>query len=332
MKKMISTLLAAALCLGMSTVAFAAGTDNYEDMNTVTITKNYNATNEDTISPAETFNFTIERTNVTDAAAGVDAENMPLPEIGSVAYGAGDAGSENKSKKITVDLPAYTSVGIYTYTIKETAGDTAGVTYYNKDITLKVTVIQDTNGKVRVAAVHTEGENEDKSDCFSNEYSAGSLTVTKKVTGNMGDQSKEFTVKVVFTAPEGKTVREAISYTDGTDEKTVAVKDWKDGKATAEITLKHNESVIFTNIPYGVTYTVMESDYTSAGYDAADYEFTDDSKNIDSASDTVTITNNKGIEVDTGVFVDSLPYIMLLAIVGLGAILFVSRKRRAFED
>lgn len=332
MKKMISTLLAAALCLGMSTVAFAAGTDNYEDMNTVTITKNYNATNEGTTSPGETFDFTIKSTSVTDAAADVTVENMPLPKIGSVAYDSGDAGSGNQSKNITVNLPEYTSVGIYTYTIKETAGDTAGVTYYNKDITLKVTVIQDTNNKVRVAAVHTEGENDEKSDCFSNEYSAGSLMVTKEVTGNMGDQSKEFTVEVVFTAPEGKTVQEAISYTDGTEKKTVAVEDWKDGKATAEITLKHKESVSFTNIPYGVTYTVKESDYTSDGYERAVYKFSDDSKNIDSESDTVTIINNKGIEVDTGVFVDSLPYIMLLAIVGLGAILFVSRKRRAFED
>lgn len=332
MKKLISTLLAAALCLSMSTVAFAEEPETYQDMDTVTITKDYNATNTGTTSPAETFNFTIERTRVTDAAAGVTAENMPIPTIGSVAYGAGDAGSANKSKDITVNLPKYTSVGIYTYTIKETAGTTAGVTYYGKDITLKVTVIQDTEGKVRVAAVHTEGENEAKSDQFSNEYSAGSLTVAKKVTGNMGDQSKDFTVTVEFTAPEGTTVKEAISYTDGTEHKTVAVSDWKNGKATAEITLRHDESVNFTNIPYGVTYTVTESDYTSDGYDAAAYEFGDDNKKIDSAEDKVTITNNKGTTVDTGVFLDSLPYIMLLAIVGVGATLFVSKKRRAFED
>lgn len=332
MKKILSALLAAALFLSMSAVAFAAEPETYNDMGTVTITKDYNATNAGTTSPAEIFDFTIERTSVTDAASGVTAENMPIPTIGSVAYAAGDAGSRNKSKDITVNLPDYTSVGIYTYTIKETAGTTAGVTYYGNDITLKVTVIQDTDGKVRVAAVHTEGEGEAKSDNFSNEYSAGSLTVTKKVTGNMGDQSKDFTVTVEFTAPEGTTVKEAISYTDGTEKKSVAVSDWKNGKATAQITLKHGESVSFTNIPYGVTYTVTESDYTSDGYDAAAYEFGDNNKKIDSASDNVTITNNKGTTVDTGVFIDSLPYIMLLAIVGLGAILFVSRKRRAFED
>lgn len=332
MKKILSTLLATALFLSMSVVAFAAETETYSDMETVTITKDYNAVNSETTSPAETFRFTIERTSVTDAAVGVTSENMPIPTIVSVAYGAGDAGSVNKSKDIVVNLPAYTSVGIYTYTIKEIAGTTAGVTYYDKDITLKVTVIQDTDGKVRVAAVHTEGENEAKSDNFSNEYSAGSLTVTKKVTGNMGDQSKDFTVAVEFTAPEGKTVNEAISYTDGTEEKTVAVGDWKDGKATAQITLKHEESVSFTNIPYGVTYTVTENDYTADGYDAAAYEFGDNNKKIDSVSDNVTITNNKGTEVDTGVFIDNLPYIMLLAIVGFGAIMFISRKRRAFED
>ena len=81
-----------------------------------------------------------------------------------------------------------------------------------------------------------------------------------------------------------------------------------------------------------MTYTVTESDYTADGYDAAAYEFGDDNKKIDSAEDKVTITNNKGTTVDTGVFLDSLPYIMLLAIVGVGATLFVSKKRRAFED
>ena len=84
MKKIVSTLLAAALCLSMSSVAFAEEPETYQDMGTVTITKDYNATNTGTTSPAESFNFTIERTSVTDAAAGVTAENMPIPTIGSV--------------------------------------------------------------------------------------------------------------------------------------------------------------------------------------------------------------------------------------------------------
>lgn len=327
MKKMVSMFLTLAMVLSMGSVAMAAE-ESYTDMSTVTITKNYEAENTGTTSPAETFNFTIERTSVTDAAANVTRDNMPLPTIGFVSYVQGEAGSVNKSKEITVTLPEYDSVGIYTYTIKETAGSTAGVTYYGSDIRLVVTVTQDANGKIRVAAVHTEGEGDTKSDNFPNKYSAGSLSVTKEVTGNMGDQTKEFTVTVTFTAPTGKSVNEVISYVEDGVNKTIAA-NWANGTATATIALKHNETVTFTNIPYDVTYTVEEEDYTSDGYDSATYTFVDKNKIIDSVSDTVTITNNKGTTVDTGITVDSLPYIVLLAAALVGLVVFFGKRRPA---
>ena len=86
------------------------------------------------------------------------------------------------------------------------------------------------------------------------------------------------------------------------------------------------------NIPYDVTYTVVEKDYkTTDGYDAADYNFSDIDKKIDSANDTVTITNNKGGTVDTGVILDNAPYILMLAVVAGGAMTLVIKKRREEE-
>lgn len=333
MKKLATGFLVAAMMLSVSNAVFAAGSTSYDDCGSVTITKVYEAENGGTTSPAETFHFTIERTSVTDAAEGITAANMPVATIGSVSYAAGEAGSTTKAKDITITLPEYTSVGVYTYTIKETAGSTAGVTYYGNDILLKVTVIEQ-NGKVRVAAVHTEtpvdtgNAQGKKSDTFSNTYSAGKLSVKKTVTGNLGDQSKDFKVTVTFAAPEGKTVNEAISYIDGGSEKTIPTTAWEDGVATAEIELKHDETVTFTNIPYGVTYTVVEDNYTTEGYNAADYSFDDANKTIDSAQDTVTITNEKNGMIDTGIYMDSLPYVLALALIfGFGAVLFIRRRR-----
>ena len=332
MQKLISLALALVLVLSLSTVAFAAEDQKtYTDMTTVTLTKEYALTNAGTTSPAETFAFsTLTCTSVTDAADGVTAANAPVPTIASVSYAAGDAGGVNKTKNITITLPTYTSVGIYTYTFTEIDGGTAGVTYRSAPITLAVTVIEQ-NGKVRVAAVHTEDECGTKSGTFNNEYSAGSLSVTKNVTGIMGDQQKEFTVKVTFTAPTGDTVREAITYVDNTETKTIAA-GWT-GSQEATITLKHDETVTFTNIPYGVTYTVVENDYTADGYDAASYSFADSNKKIDSACDSVTITNNKGGTVDTGISMDAMPYILLLSVACVGLFLFISKKRmmRDFE-
>lgn len=323
MKKLISLALALALALSMSTVAFAE--DTYNDMSTVTLTKEYKLTNSGTTSPAETFSFSaLTCTSVKDAGVGVTAEHAPVPEIGSVSYVAGEAGSTTAKKNITIILPTYDSVGVYTYTFNEIDGGTAGVTYRSDAITLVVTVIEQ-NGKVRVAAVHTEGKDGAKSADFNNEYSAGSLSVTKNVTGIMGDRQKEFTVKVTFNAPSGDTVREAITYVDDADTKTIDA-DWT-GSKEVDITLKHGETVTFTNIPYGVTYDVVESDYTSDGYDGPSYNFGDANKKIDTISDNVTITNNKGGTVDTGINMDSMPYILLLAVAFVGLFVFVSKKR-----
>ena len=330
MKKLISLALALMLVLSLSTVAFAAEGEvpTYTDMSTVTLTKEYTLTNSGTTSPAETFTFSaLTCTGVTDAADGVTPANAPVPTIASVPYAAGEAGSANKAKNITISLPTYTSVGVYTYTFTESDGGTAGVTYRSTPITLVVTVIEQ-GGKTRVAAVHTEDEGA-KSGRFNNVYSAGSLAVTKNVTGIMGDQQKEFTVKVTFTAPTGDTVREAITYVDGTETKTIAA-GWT-APQEATITLKHDETVTFTNIPYGVTYTVVENDYTADGYDEASYSFDDSNKKIDSPSDSVTITNNKGGTVDTGISMDAMPYILLLSVACVGLFLFITKKRMMRE-
>lgn len=329
MRKLISLLLALAMVFSLAIVASAAEEGTYTDMDIVTVTKTYNATNENTTSPAETFSFSaLTCTNVENAGVGVTAEKAPVPTIASVAYTAGEAGSENKTKVITISLPEYSAVGIYTYTFSEVAGDTAGVTYYGNPITLVVTVVRnEEDGKIRVAAVHTE-ENigtDNKSSDFANEYSAGSLAVKKIVTGMMGDTQKDFSVTVTFMAPTGKTVKEAISYTDDGEAKTITA-NWSDAQ-TVTIDLKHDETVTFTNIPYGVTYTVVENDYTEDGYDGASYKFSDEAKKIDSASDTVDITNKKDGQVDTGITLDSIPFVLILAVCAGAAVLFLIKRR-----
>lgn len=333
MKKLLSLALALILVLSMSTVAFAEGeaeaTPN-GGVSTVTLTKTYTAPNGGT-SPAETFSFEkLKFEGVTNAGVDFDAANVPMPVIGTVTYTAGEAGSGTATKDITITLPEYNAVGVYTYTFYEVDGGTAGVTYRTDAIKLVVTVIEQ-GGKVRVAAVHTEGANDtSKSDKFDNVYNAGTLAVTKTVTGNMGDLQKPFTVKVTFTAPEGDTVREAITYTDDGKDQTIAAGEegWT-GSKYVEITLKNGETVKFENIPYGVSYTVEENDYTGEGYDEAKYDNKNGVINADSPSVTTTITNNKGGTVDTGISMDSLPYVMLLAVACIGMVAFISKKRMA---
>lgn len=332
MKKILSIMFAIILALSMGTVALAEEEKKYEDMPAVTITKVYELTNPGTISPAETFTFSeLKNFSVTDAAEGVTTDNMPTPTISSISYNLGDAGSDNMSKTAVITLPEnYSSVGIYTYTFTEIPGETAGVTYYDKEIKLVVTVLQGENGKLRVAAVHTETEGgKSKTDKFPNVYSAGSLAITKVVTGNMGDQSKYFNVTVTLNGEEGKEYAESYAVTGGSFSGNP--ESIKIGVPT-EFQLKHDDTITIENLPYGVTYTVAEADYTGEGYKEAQIDFKDKNKTIDTASDTVTITNNKNQDVDTGILLDNVPYVLLLACVFGGMSVFFAKRRGSREE
>ena len=60
------------------------------------------------------------------------------------------------------------------------------------------------------------------------------------------------------------------------------------------------------------------------------YTKSDDNMTINTSnSDTVEITNNKGTTVDTGINLDSLPYVIIIAVVALALIAVVSKKRSA---
>ena len=58
------------------------------------------------------------------------------------------------------------------------------------------------------------------------------------------------------------------------------------------------------------------------------YDYSDKGKTIGSTSDSVTITNEKEGEVDTGVVLNNMPYILVLAMLAAGVAVFIIRKRR----
>lgn len=354
-KKLTAGALALSMMFAMATPAFAVSeavpsTDPH-------ITKKYTATNPNTTSPEETFTFTAVATNVKNAgvnAAGnaITAADAPQLTIEAAAYGSGDATTTGSDKTLVIShTTPFPNVGIYYYTVTEAASNKAGVTTHEEDMLLKVSVIYNDAGTALeekyafYTAMDNKGEGKGtKNSAVENTYSAGSLKVTKVVTGNLGDKNKKFNVTVTFTAPAGKTVAGDILYVENGTLKTIATKDWKDGVATVKIAVAHNNTIEFTNIPYDVTYTVLEDDYTKAAdgttkdYDEAQYAAVDSDTEkgtvgtIDTASETMTITNNKGDNnIDTGVILDNAPYILMLAVVAGGAMTLVIKKRREEE-
>lgn len=351
-KKLTAGALALSMMFAMATPAFAVS----EEVPAPHITKKYTATNDGTSSPAETFTFTAVATDVKNAGVKEDGttpitkDDAPKLTIAPAAYGAKGATTDGAPMdlEITKDKP-FPNVGIYYYTVTEAASGNAGVTTHADNMLLKVAVVYD--GMVLKEkyffynGMDSNGEGTGKKGAaIENTYSAGSLEVKKEVTGNLGDKSKLFNVTVTFKAPAGKIVAGTISYSEGGVSKTIEPGDWKEGSVTKKIAVSHGDTVTFTNIPYDVTYTVVEDDYTKAAdgttkdYDPAQYAAVDSDTEkgtvgtIDTVKETMTITNNKGDNnIDTGVILDNAPYILMLAVVAGGAMMLVIKKRREEE-
>ena len=310
MKKFVAILLTLMLVLG---IGAAVAEETYSDVSSVTVKKVYKLTNANMSSPAETF--TLEQVG---AGRVTDGDATSAPALGTITgaiFAKGAATVDGTTGNITIALPTYEKVGVYEYTLREVAGTTAGVAYYGKTIKLVVTVINGTDGNIRVAAVHTESEDEVKSDKFENTYSAGTLTVKKTVTGNLGDKKKEFDFTVTFAAPEGKNWTPAIGASEGA---TMV----EDNPMSYTFKLKHDAMATFGNLPAGVTYTVTETPVD--GYTTNNIE---QKGTIVAGLNEVTFINEKSGTIDTGVTTENLPYVLLIGFVVLaGAALLIKRK------
>lgn len=332
-KRLFACLLALTMMLGLSATAFAEQAETIPtDQTTVTIKKVYKLVGEGT-SPAETFTLAQFGNGIVR-----DGEAKSAPALGTITgatFAANAATATGAEGSITVTLPEYTSVGVYEYKLKEVVGTTAGVTYYGKDIKLVVTVVNaGNNGKLRIAAVHTEDVNGEKSDTFENTYSAGTLNVSKEVTGNLGDKDKYFEFKVTLTGEEGKTYGNSYEVTGGSNTANPTTIEIDKEKETTFF-LKDGERISIANLPYGVTYAVTET--PEEGYKTkvnGTEGNTVTEQKISSAAQNVAFENNKNKEsgeIDTGVYLNNLPYILVFAGVLAIAVVFAVRRRR-FED
>lgn len=326
-KRLFACLLALTMMLGLSATAFAeepaTGKVHTPTDGKVQFEKEYKLEGEGK-SPEEDFSFQVAFDRVTDAS---NTAQKNLPTVSPIHYNAGEAGSETCKKLVTVNLPAYNSVGIYYYKITEKAGKTAGVTYDGASVTMKVTVINDTaEDSFKVESVSfAKGENNKLGEgvaAFTNTYTTNKLKVHKTVTGNLGDKSKYFTFTIKLEGTGEKNYSTSYDVTGGS--KASNPSDIILGEPTS-FELKHNETVTI-DLPKGVKYTVTEAE--APGYTTSSENSTGV---MDKDEETAAFTNTKNGDIDTGVYLDNLPYILVFAGVLAIAVVFAVRRRR-FED
>ena len=162
--------------------------------------------------------------------------------------------------------------------------------------------------------------------------SSANLTVTKTVTGKLGDTNKAFTFQILDASGNPVTLTTGnyeFSNTNG-----ALLNDGTDGK----FTLKDGASITFKNLPSG-QYKVVEDNYSGEKYETS--YVVDSGTPVNGQEATVTIgtdakqidfTNHRTLEPDLGVLLDTLPYIVILAVVAGGVALLMLRKHRKEDD
>lgn len=292
----------------------------------------------------------------------------------------GDNGSGIYKRTFDIDVAALTKnkpVGEYTFTITETMEKAyQSVTAERETLTMVVSKVnakelkEDSTAEFGYfVALKTASGKVLATEAFKNYYgnnnSVNNLTLSKTVHGALGDLSKPFTFKITFN--KNHEIADATGLYKGPqlpanlDGITVTGKNAGDYLTIGEeytVTMKHGQSLTFTNLPADVEYVVKEdgSEASAAGVtltgtnDAGNtvkYDVTvknANGENVGFDSNAVTVSgsisadvttafhNTNAAEPDMGVILDNAPYIALLAIVAIGGVALMLNKRRRDEE
>ena len=353
LKKLFAGVVAVAM---MATMSFPAFADNIggdvkvgqgAPGDPLTIAKTYTVNggsfNSDTVNLELVAFAENDYVHVTDSTITDEAAEQLLPTF------TANSSATSQNASISMQLPAYTKVGTYTYQVKEVDGGTLGMTYDDTTYTLQVRVankmvdgkIDSTGAKVCYVTMKANGV---KESSVKNTYNASNLTISKTVEGNMGDRDTKFDFKVTLEVPDGKTLRSDITVPKGSNI------TWNEGKTVGTVTFKlsHGESFTLMNLPYDIEYTVDEMNGTTAlnqddkingtyqvSYDGNKAGTIGTGENKIAPTNGVIsteVTNTWGDNnIDTGVILDNAPYMLMLAVVAGGAMMLVIKKRREEE-
>lgn len=171
----------------------------------------------------------------------------------------------------------------------------------------------------------------------------GSLNVSKTIDANNGtlDTAKQFDFTATFTFPAGTDA----TTLGGVKGNGAAITINQDG--TYSFKLRTAESMKFTGVPVGTKISVVESatpnykgsaavvingttqdPVTATKYDEA---LTVSDKSLGQKKNTVDVTNTYNYVPTTGIIMNTLPYVLMIALCGAALMAFVAFKRRRLQ-
>ena len=297
-----------------------SGQFGFHSNDRATVTYTYNGTNGQ-----ESYKHPVVQLNpgklvITKSITGLSGEALTALQQ-QLSFDVSITYPGKQEAKTEVSFAAFTDSdgdGVYTYEMTGLSPDTdytvteknAAVDNYN--VTTKINGVVDADASTS----GTVARGQTVTVAYVNDYTIATteISVTKTVSGNMGDQNKEFT----FTYKVGENgTGDTFSLKHG---QTQTLKNLTIGE-----TLYIQEVTDYTKT---VTYTVANGDGTSAPITVT--EENGWYKIPVSVGVAISVNNTKNANIDTGIATDSIPYILLLTMVVIGAGALLLNKRRAF--
>lgn len=292
-------------------------------------TKKRAKVNFPTFTEAGEYEYTVTETQTADPAVA-DGEHVKMI-MSKAEYTMDVYVTENTEGNLVID-------NIIVKKMKDDKGDDAQGT--------KVTDIgdTDTNGfnftNTYVQEAGT-GTNPTTPDPDYTNY--GSLNVSKTIDANGGtaDTAKQFDFTATFKFPAGTDA----ATLGGVKGNGATITIGQDG--TYSFKLKTTESMKFTGVPVGTKIAVTESGtpnykgsaavvingttqdtVTATKYGEA---ITVSEKSLGQKKNTVDVTNTYNYVPTTGIIMNTLPYVLMIALCGVALIAFVGFKRRRLQ-
>lgn len=335
MKKFLAILLAAMMLLGM-TCAFAddpaaGGDDTDQIVNVASITKKYNGA----LPVGDTLTFTIECVEATGEIPATPY--VTLGTVGDTVDGVTTCtytvvDSDDLTNSITLNITPLTKNGAYTYKITETTTGNDNVTKVEgKDVVyLKVYKLQDNSEGCTVVTAPGAAKGSAKNDSFENTYAVGEVEVKKTIDGNAANYSDKFPATITLKASEPLNMK--LQWNGDDTSYTYVTGSAYEYVIEVQLGGEQVNTNTLTGVPAGVTVTLAEDEEYAEklGYKAA----YGTSTGVVKANETLKldVTNAKNTEIPTGVYVDYIPYVVLLAVAVLGLVAFVVKRRMAANN
>lgn len=356
--------------LAMPTSVFAAGKDTPSKVNEAYISKTFNTEvgKDETFSfkaeqvAGNTAKVTIPDISFPASETGSNTKRaeVSFPEwtdAGKYEYTVTESQTANPAitdgehqkmimSKAEYTMDVYVSNGDHGFEISniivKRTKDDAGKNANN----VKVTDIgdDDTNGfKFTNTYVQEAGTGTDPTNPDPTFDKDGSLNVTKKIVANGGtvDTEKAFDFTATFNFPTG-TDANTLGGVKDANEHIITIE--QDG--TYKFTLKANGNMKFTGLPVGTKISVTESatpnykgsaasvfnGQSQTAVDALKYNEAIIVKDtLGQKQNKVDVTNTYNYVPTTGIIMNNLPYVLMIALCGAALMAFVAFKRRSLQ-